>query len=740
MPSCSSAMFLIFPILLISIVFKGDAEECEFYCIQLNQDKGLNCTWKGNTNTQPIVQLQRLNLSSHPDPTSRLRFQAQPEKNWLLIPRYNLTKYYQYELQLEADGKVHILTLKYPQDEETGLLEPPVLKTSVNFSREDTLVVQVFWSHSAVSSSQLQLELRYQRKGSSNWNIVDQSDIEHTVCELLELEPYTEYEVQIRYLPEQTGDKKGSRWSDAIFFTTPEEAPWGTLDVWRSVENGSFLFIYWKPLDPHFARGHIRHYQVKYLDMNQNNTESENRQCCDIRLPANSKDVCLRAENSEGLGPSTCVTLHCSYLPLPLDIRAWGNNAGGITLSLTVPLHFQTPSSYLVEWTEVTKDGNRGLNWTRIPLPEGLLYSPTENEDLLNNITLPGEFTPYVLYRISVFALYLNDCSGPVSSIVYSQEGVPSGAPDFTIDLVSTTDLFISWEEIPVWQHRGMITHYTVYLNNTENVSRHIVSGRNLSLSGLSPGTVYNVWMTASTFVGEGPPGKVKTFQTADSTLSAVFLFILSLSGILIFALLNPYSLRILKMSACQKIPKPKLVSFEKYAFSNVYHPNEMFANPTITRFELESRIQDASLTQDPSTTCLNNPTTACLLDPSSASPLGPNSVLSQDPVSVGILDPTTDWFPETSPTSLDDSSTSQELSAAYCTDNDPNLAFSQDPTTMCPQDATTNWLPETSTDYHEDSCTAQKQSSVCNKVASSFISGYEKHFMPTPEEVMGFC
>ncbi|KAM4675180.1 interleukin-27 receptor subunit alpha isoform 2-T2 [Discoglossus pictus] len=663
----------LFFLLVMSSICTGIVEMCAFCCVPLSRDKGLNCTWKNISDSQTTVQLQ--SLKHHPDPSSRLFFEAPRSQNWVLIPRQMLTKYDQYEVKLEMKGRVHLLNLTY--DGENVPLEPPMLSTEVHFIEEDDSVgVEVMWSHTPDIPQHQELELRYRRQGDNTWIEVDQSDMQRTACELFGLEPYTEYEVQIRYLPDEMQSMKGSHWSDSIHFKTPEEAPSGSIDVWRRNEKGSSLFIFWKPLDPQFARGDILSYEVEYF--HQNKSHTLNVPCCYVKLPADSMHVCLRAQNSKGFGPSTCATPLCSELPFSEGIKAWGNQAGGISVSWRSPIksHYDSPK-YIVEWTEVTHPGNTELNWART----STLHK--------YNITLPGQFAPYVPYRVSVSVMCNNSCSGPVSAIAYSLEGVPSAAPNFSIYLHASTNVLISWDEIPVWQQRGILTHYTVYLNNSDTTQRHTVYGRNLSLSGLLPRSAYNVWMTASTSAGEGPPGRVMIFYTSSFILP--FLYVIS-SAIIIISMICLLCVICTKRRWCwKKIPKPQdhIVMLCNTAYSNVYLHNQISSNTPVTL--VEEIEEPADHFQDPLINLSDDYPLAMLpQDPATLFSQEPSTVLSQEPSTV----------------------LSQKASTVLS--QEPSTVLSQEAHTVLSLEPKTVWPPRQTMNF----------------------SGYEKHFMPSKEEV----
>ncbi|XP_063787196.1 interleukin-27 receptor subunit alpha isoform X2 [Pseudophryne corroboree] len=471
-------------ILIISVCYSNDfADLCSFCCIIQGKIEDLNCTWRS---AQRTASLQ--SLTNPKDPPRH--FTLQPGQKWLLLPRENLTYSHRYHLRVSGGDKEEALIFTYSHDGENVFIRPPALNSSVS----EDMTVEVFWENPADSPHPLLVELRYRILGDSSWTLANESDLEVNAYSLDDPEPYTKYEFQIRYLPDEQQKNRGSLWSESYVLTTPEDVPTGTLDVWRSLEKWPLLLIMWKPLSPQSARGEILNYHVVFSGTESKITEAL---CCSMIMPAQTTHVCVSARNSKGLGNGTCLTPLCSGISL-FGGRAWGDASGRINVWWEEPLSPRLPLSYLVEWRE---DGNKQLNWTR---------SQTANQTLI----LPDVFTTGVLYHISVFALKDDECVANLSTETYSLEGVPSASPNFFIHVLTSTEAVISWDEIPVQHRRGNLKHYSIYVNSTDRYQHHKVYSGNETLSGLSPGTVYTVWMTATTTAGEGPPSTGKTFQT----------------------------------------------------------------------------------------------------------------------------------------------------------------------------------------------------------------------------------
>ncbi|XP_075062697.1 interleukin-27 receptor subunit alpha isoform X2 [Mixophyes fleayi] len=472
-------------ILMISVGYsKGSVELCSFCCIIEAKREDLHCMWSSHNVSQHTAALRSLTRSQ--DPPRRIILQ--PGQNWLVIPRENLTHFHKYQLRVSGGGRDEALSFTYSHDGENVFISPPTLNSSI---LEDGKTVDLTWEYPYDHSDYWLVELRYRILGDSSWTVVNSDILEPTAYELADLEPDAKYEFQIRCLPDENLNNQGSLWSESHVITTPEDVPTGNLDIWRSLEKWPLLLIMWKPLNPRSARGKILSYHVVF---NGNNTTEV--PCCSTILPAQTTHVCVGAKNSKGLGNYTCVTTLCSDTSV-FGGKAWGDEAGRINVWWEEPLDSRLSLSYVVEWNE---DGNKQINWTR---------SQAANKTLI----LPGEFTPGVVYHVSVFAINVSNCVAQFSTETYSLDEVPSAGPNFTIDVLTATEAFISWDEIPVQHRRGNLKHYTIYANSAESSQQYTVYSTNKTLSGLSSGIVYTVWMTATTTAGEGPPGTEMTFQ-----------------------------------------------------------------------------------------------------------------------------------------------------------------------------------------------------------------------------------
>ncbi|XP_018109197.1 interleukin-27 receptor subunit alpha isoform X2 [Xenopus laevis] len=492
---------------LFSSVSRGIDDICRLCCHIQGQEHSLNCSWNSLSDTEHTLYLQHLK-----NDLSVLNFTAPLGQNWLLIHREYLVMFDPYHLRLTAGGKEVQLNITFQTNGENVLLQPPIL-TPVEY--EDHNIVVVKWEHQEHVSAEQEQALQYRKVGAANWTEVHNDLLEPNSYDLTNLDLYVEYEVQIRYLPKRSSNEKGSRWSKTLTFCTPGEVPCGLLDVWRSSVEGPTLRVQWKPLSNRTERDKILVYNVTYVHGGQTNTTEV--QSCHIQLPSEATNICVSPKNQHGLGYVSCTPPSCSDLTPASGIKVWVDRSGGIKVSVREMLPApEDPHTYLVECKELIEAGNTFLNWTRFP---------TTNQ----NLTLSGDFAPYVPYEVTVFVLYNNRCAGVASSVLYSQEGAPSAGPNVSIHLISADEAHLSWDELPLPHRRGNITSYTIYLNSTEHSLQQSVLGRNNCISGLLPNTAYTVRMTAWTGAGEGPPGCARKFRTGHITYQLVVIGVIFL-------------------------------------------------------------------------------------------------------------------------------------------------------------------------------------------------------------------
>ncbi|XP_015278347.1 PREDICTED: interleukin-27 receptor subunit alpha-like, partial [Gekko japonicus] len=148
----------------------------------------------------------------------------------------------------------------------------------------------------------------------------------------------------------------------------------------------------------------------------------------------------------------------------------------------------------------------------------------------------------------------------------------PSAGPRAVQDQsVSPTVSLVVWEEIPLANQHGHLTHYTIYLNlstsrNPKEYGPIDTGGRSYTLEGLEPGSFYQLWMTGSTSAGEGPPTPVHGFHTPGARWQVYLAALLSVGFLLLLAVVVVFLKRgwflsffrkVLPLWCWQRVPDP---------------------------------------------------------------------------------------------------------------------------------------------------------------------------------------
>ncbi|ROL44469.1 Interleukin-12 receptor subunit beta-2 [Anabarilius grahami] len=162
----------------------------------------------------------------------------------------------------------------------------------------------------------------------------------------------------------------------------------------------------------------------------------------------------------------------------------------------------------------------------------------------------PAKFTelrspglqPQECYQGAVTALHT---SGPIMAHfrgVSTWQSAPEQGPVPQPVFKNSEDLQVEWSEIPQEKKRGCLKKYTIYLWNklTEDTQNYSVDypKKQYTISGLSPGQCYKLWVTAWTDAGEGPRGSDLPFCTPTDAEKLLSHVILAGGGVLLACLI----------------------------------------------------------------------------------------------------------------------------------------------------------------------------------------------------------
>lgn len=294
---------------------------------------------------------------------------------------------------------------------------------------------------------------------------------------------------------------------------------------------------------------------------------------------------------------------------------------------------------------------------------------------------LTGDFRPRVPYQVRVYGLYPQGFGASAPVRAYTQEGVPSAGPQGLQDRsISKEASVISWEAIPLAQRNGHLAHYTLYLaapTGSPRASRPIAATETTyTLQGLEPGTSYRLWMTGSTSIGEGNASTIHLFHTPDSRWEAVLAALLAVGFLLFLACIVGAVLHAKLLDLCRKV-------LPRWCWEKV-------PDPTLSRIPLHEGDGDPYRYQGP---------------------LAPGPDLEEPPLT--LLD-----IEEPADPGTQDYSTLPQL---------------ESPLPPLPHGSGASARPE---ELGPSSSAGEE----AWEEPAPVTSGYEKHFMPTLEEVLGLA
>ena len=108
----------------------------------------------------------------------------------------------------------------------------------------------------------------------------------------------------------------------------------------------------------------------------------------------------------------------------------------------------------------------------------------------------------------------------------------PSASPaNVTANVLNSTSILVSWEQVPLLDQNGVILSYTVTYTSSRSGSAKtkIVTApaNQTTLTGLNEHTEYNITVFASTSKGGGPKSAPITIITDEDSEFVVAVFVL---------------------------------------------------------------------------------------------------------------------------------------------------------------------------------------------------------------------
>uniref|UniRef100_A0A8C5G278 Interleukin-12 receptor subunit beta-2-like n=1 Tax=Gouania willdenowi TaxID=441366 RepID=A0A8C5G278_GOUWI len=360
-----------------------------------------------------------------------------------------------------------------------------------------------------------------------------------------------------------------SRWSSSEWKTSPGKGPSQQLDVWRTFSgtgtNGrKEVTVLWKPLPAEAYSGELQLYKISWTtEQNQEVSCSPAVLQCSLQLSAEVQALNISAVTSCGMSPPVKLSLRLSGVTAPAlgDLTSAGND-----------------DTILVSWSQLENKQQSELlyyviEW--ISQPDARLQWKKLDKDL-QNTSITG-LTVGVRYKVYLYAVTTGGVSNPSSRLVYSNEKKPVSGPSVSVLVHVERRMQIQWDELPLEERRGFITHYTIYFHTLGSSSTE--SGqRKMWLD--CPGGTLVLQMTASNSAGEGPPGKRISSQPATSP-GRFILLTTNLSTIIANLMCCSCVRKRIKQSCMSWGPSWLVENMPKLGHSKAIHLTLTFQSPT---------------------------------------------------------------------------------------------------------------------------------------------------------------
>ncbi|XP_069914985.1 interleukin-27 receptor subunit alpha isoform X2 [Oryctolagus cuniculus] len=473
----------------------------------------LNCSWepRGDRATPFLLHLQ-----SHYHPSRTYTVAVAAGQHWVTVPREELTA--SDKLRVWGSGAGRPLGPPISVNLDTRVKpNVPQLWPDVDFSEGEPLDATVHWAAPTWPSHKVLIcQFRYQKCLEQDWVLLEPEleTIPLSPLEIQDLELATSYRVSGRCRTQDEEDLWGE-WSPSLSFQTLPSAP---KDVWVSgnlcgTPGAQDPLLLWTPPGSCLPVS----YRVWFPEQEP---PGEGVACCSVRIPAGAQWAAVSAVNATSWKPLTNLSLACLD-SAPRGVVVSSAGSGELRVSWRPPGSGE-PQEYVVDWA---RDGEplEKLTWARLP-PRRL------------SALLAGNFTEGVPYRITVTAVSPGGVAPAPPVWGFTQELAPVIGPALwrlRDDPPGTPA--VAWAVVPRHQLRGHLTHYTVCARSggrplvCVNVNGSIW---NITLPDLPRGPC-ELWVTASTTAGQGPPGPSLWLHLPDNSLGwKVLPGVLSLWGL----------------------------------------------------------------------------------------------------------------------------------------------------------------------------------------------------------------
>ncbi|XP_071543682.1 uncharacterized protein [Panulirus ornatus] len=396
---------------------------------------------------------------------------------------------------------------------DIAIIEPPTAPGAVTVSEITSRSAVISWTLPQPASVTIQYKAAAEESWASHGRNVSvgQWTSSHVVTGLV---PHRTYAVRLM----AHNDLGVSQPSHTHVFTTTEEAPSGApRDVRVTAGGAHSLLVTWRAPDPGLTHGALRGYTLALRRQNlQGHLTFITRPVTDVDgveqyearglAPATLYEVAVRAFTRAGPGPLSSPrivdsTSHDAPSCPPAGVLCRGSGRGGVRVWWSPPpthcarapvtgysvMATPTAHAHLASDSRIweVKTTNLEKNLDGLPPATNISVRVKAYNDV-------GFSTP----SHPVFCLTENDVPGPPERV--------------RVVVTGDTTVLVTWA--PPEPYTGTVLHYTLYSTKDDQVAVRDVVGAGGSeatwreLTGLTPASRIQVWVTATTVAGEGNP------------------------------------------------------------------------------------------------------------------------------------------------------------------------------------------------------------------------------------------
>ncbi|XP_028318882.1 interleukin-6 receptor subunit beta isoform X1 [Gouania willdenowi] len=404
---------------------------------------------------------------------------------------------------------------------------------------------------------ELVYQIRFSPRSTDLWTYVPRDDTSINIesFRLQNLQPDTEYVIQVRckYYKENQGH--WSNWSANATQRTPENRPASKPDVWVNVtESAKGRDLQFACKDPVLANGRIRWINMRvgsrgsngsmqWESFSFNRSEEEITVLHKVFLPLHkSLIVYFTAVNSVGESPEASLVVSARAHESVQELQVHPVE-GKLSVEWKPP-NSTNVSEYVLEWSSAT-----GMDWQRV-------------SRTTRSAVIKGNLQPFVCYKVSIYPLYSGRIGQAASTDAYVEQGAPLEAPDVSLlGYPGRNEATLVWDQVPISSRRGFITHYRLFYGPPITEVMLPANSTSYTLKSLMPNTKYEVWIQASTIAGSKNSSKIffSTQKYAPGQIEsiAVGISVCFLFGILFLMLICFCKKDKLKQKFWPQIPDP---------------------------------------------------------------------------------------------------------------------------------------------------------------------------------------